>query len=86
MESYQGVFSKSKGKEVQHSLKKKDKILYLKTMMYLNVSRLFIQLLREIRKKLKHVHASNNDKYKGPFEEQYRVYGIEHEKIVPRTL
>ena len=62
MESYQGVFNKSKGKEVQHSLQKKDKILYLKTMMYLNVSRLFIQLLREIRKKLKHVHASNNDK------------------------
>lgn len=40
---------------------------------------------REIRKKLKCVHANNSSEHRVPFEEYCRVYGIKYEKTMSKT-
>ena len=39
---------------------------------------------RETSKKLKCIRSDNGE-YRGPFEKYYRMYGIHHEKTVPKT-
>ena len=40
---------------------------------------------REIGRKLKCLRLNNGGEYKGPFEAYYKVRGIRHEKVPPKT-